>query len=75
MTPSEYAAWVDYYELCPFDDMHRYHRPAALIAQSMRGGEMRPLLEILVPGERPSSDYSDADLKTMEAFGIKPPVG
>jgi hypothetical protein len=63
---------MDFYEIAPFDDFHRFHRPAALIAQRMAGGEIQPLLDFLRP---PLNDeqYSSADLSFLKAFNIKLP--
>lgn len=67
MTQAEFESWVEFFERYPFDDRSRYVKPAALIAQSMRGGEITPFLEYLQP-----SMYSAADLRTLSAFGFKP---
>lgn len=32
ITQVEFERWREYYQMCPFDDAYRYHRPAALIA-------------------------------------------
>jgi hypothetical protein len=37
MLPGEFHAWVEFYRMWPFDDRHRFHRPAALIAGAMVG--------------------------------------
>lgn len=68
MTRREFESWVDFYNRYPFDDMHTIYRPAALVAQSMRGGEIRPLIEWLQPQ---NSELSDADRRTLAAFGFK----
>ena len=68
MTQQEFESWMDFYVAYPFDDMHVVHRPAALIAQSMRGGEISPLIEWLQPQK---SELSDADRRTLAAFGFK----
>jgi hypothetical protein len=70
MTRSEFLSWVEFYKLFPFDDLHRYHRPAALIAASM-GGKYEDRIEFLSP-EPNQSRFSRADLNTMKALGIKP---
>lgn len=59
----------------PFDDLHRYHRPAALIAKSMSGGDMEQMLEWLHPMYSESNDieYSEEDLQTFKALGMKKP--
>ena len=70
----EFVAWIEFYKLQPFDDMHRIHRPAALIARSMGGTEIEHLLQWLQPPpvsvDTPEG-LSAADLATLNAFGIK----
>ena len=74
MTQSEYMSWMEYYRLYPFDDYHRHHRPAALIAFSMGGGEIEPKLNWLQPP--PENDgLLDADIVTMKAFGYSKKAG
>ena len=76
MSHAEFLRWQDYYNINPFDDMHRHYRPAALIARSMSGAEIEPMLEWLQPREvieAAESGYSEADLNTFKAFGMKPP--
>ena len=70
MTPDEFGDWIEFYRMQPFDDFHRFHRPAALIATSMGGGEIQPRLDWLQPPA--SNQYSSADLNTLKAFGFKP---
>ena len=61
----------------PFDDLHRYHRPAALISRSMSGADIGELIEWLQPREvieAAEIGYSEADLNTFKALGMsKPP--
>lgn len=71
MSHAELEGWREYFVLYPFDDTHRYHRPAALVASSMRG-DLKKCLDWLQP-EPVAGDWSDADLRTMAAFGVKPP--
>lgn len=79
MTRREFLAWWDFYDAHPFDDESRYQRPAALIASASSGyhfgkGTVSDNLKWLIPEPQAKhSRYSDADLKTMAAFGIKPP--
>jgi len=79
MTYAEFCEWVAFYVEHPFDDVHRYHRPAALIAQSMAGGQMDEKLAWL-KGGRPlveadedswAGRFSYADRRTFEALGMK----
>lgn len=68
MTRVEFERWVDFYMSQPFDDLHRYYRPAALVAVSMAGGDVTEKLEWLQPRQEADS----ADVKTLAAFGFKP---
>lgn len=77
MSRVEFESWVAFYELHPFDDLHRYHRPAAMVASSLGGGSITDRLAWLAP-EPAAPDYldpeqySDADRRTLDAFGLKP---
>ena len=70
LTRRELESWREYYRRYPFDDLHRYHRPAALVARSMGGGDVHELIDWLQPpaGE---IDLSEADVVTLRAFGIR----
>jgi hypothetical protein len=75
MTDKEFQAWIEFYRHFPFDDFHRFHRPAALIAS--RGGTSDALQSALAwlqpePVDPALANYSAADLNTLRAFGIKP---
>jgi len=76
MTQTEYVAWREYHRMFPLDDMHRIYRPAALIAQSMGGGDIQPRLDWLAPepGLDDDDGWSAADKATFKAFGVKPPT-
>lgn len=71
MGAGEYERWRQYYLDAPFDDAHRYYRPAALVA-TMAGKIGKGLdyfIDILQP---PKHQHSDADMSVFKAFGIKP---
>jgi len=76
MTQTEFESWVEFYMDQPFDDAHRYQRPAALVAHSMTGGDMDDRLTWLRGGrgliEGGSADerFSEADLRSFEALGL-----
>lgn len=74
MSQKEFNQWCEFYRSNPFDDMHRFHRPAALVAGSLGGGDIQMRLDWLMP---PVSDneYSQADMSVFKAFGFKPPRG
>lgn len=73
MSAAEFQRWAQYYLDHPFDDLHRYHRPAALIAASM-GGKYEERIAFLAPQPVPD-DLNDADLRTIKALlGYVPPV-
>lgn len=71
MSAAEFERWMYFYRDQPFDDFHRFHRPAALITQSFRGGDINEFLDYLQPPFIPE-DMSEADLNTLKAFGIRP---
>lgn len=72
MTQKELHQWMEFYRNYPFDDFHRFHRPAALISTSMAGGDIKDRLEWLMPEPVPDG-LNEADLRTMKALGIKQP--
>lgn len=74
MSRTEFGRWIDFYRDHPFDDLHRFHRPAALISASMGNGDIQQRLEWLRPPPA-HGPYSVADLNTFKALGIKPPGG
>ena len=71
MTQREYNGWIEFYKLYPFDDLHRYQRPAALISSSM-SGDLEKKLDWLAP-DPSTKDYSQADMNTLKAFGFRKP--
>lgn len=75
MSQAEFQRWFDFYQMHPFDDLHRFHRPAALVAKSMSGGDIENMIEWLHPqyNNVEDSEFSEADMNTFKAFGIKPP--
>lgn len=76
MSHAEFVAWREFYRQAPFDDLHRFHRPAAMVATSMAGGDVQARLEWLAPPrqEPTAPGYSAADMATFKAFGVKPPT-
>lgn len=69
MTMREFRDWITFYRAHPFDDLHRYHRPAALISHSMKGGDIQDKLDWLHPPKW-QDDFSAADIRTMRALGV-----
>jgi hypothetical protein len=69
MSNAEFLQWVEFYKLYPFDDYHRYFRPAALVSASM-GGSVEKSLEWLQPDD--TGDYSEVDVSLLRTFGLKP---
>jgi len=70
LSQREFGDWMTFYRAHPFDDHHRYHRPAALVARSMSGGEIQPLLDWLHPPTW-SDGLEQSDINTLRALGIK----
>ena len=72
MTQVEFERWQAFYMRHPFDDHHRYHRPAVLVAQSMAGGDVKQKFEFLTPPVETVEEVgglSSADVKTIIALG------
>jgi hypothetical protein len=74
MTRVEFLAWADFYELYPFDDLHRFHRPAAMTAAAMGGASIAERLEWLQPPPPLPGNFSDVDQSVLKAFRIRPPT-
>lgn len=73
MPRREFEDWREFYRLFPFDDFHRFYRPAAMTAGAMGGADPKDLLRWLQPD--PAEDgWDEADLNTFAAFGMKPPM-
>jgi len=78
MTEREFRSWQQFYAESPFDDLHRYQRPAALLAQVQVGGDFAARLDWLAGGsglqpEQPrqlAGQSSEADLRTFAALGL-----
>lgn len=49
MTAREWRAWVEYYRMHPWDDLHRYHRGPAVLASIVAGalGRRVPMEDFL----------------------------
>jgi hypothetical protein len=71
MSQAEFQQWIQFYRNFPFDDFHRYHRPAALVSVSMAGGDVKERLEWLQPEPIPDG-LEAADVTTIRAFGFTP---
>lgn len=71
----EFEEWGRFYADEPFDDFHRYHRPAALVATTQsqnRSDAIKNALDWLLP-DAVLADVPDADQTTLAAFGLKLP--
>lgn len=69
ITRTELLDWIAFYERHPFDDYHRFVRPAALVSASLGGGNVMDRIKWLQPA--PDDGMTDADMNTLRAFGIK----
>jgi hypothetical protein len=72
MSPGEFHAWAEFYKLWPFDDRHRYHRPAALIAGAMVG-DIGKRLDWLQPMPLPMEPDRSLDEVEVEQTVDAPP--
>lgn len=69
ISENEFRRWGQFYKDYPFDDFHRFYRPAAMVAQSMGGGTMKDKLDWLQPEAIPEG-MSAADIATIKAMGF-----
>lgn len=72
MSHQEFVSWTEFYRKWPFDDLYRYHRPAALIASRMSSEGPQYYLDWLAPPDLPP-EVSSVDLSILRAFGVEPP--
>jgi hypothetical protein len=70
MSQVEFLSWAEFYRNEPFDDYHRFIRPAALIS-ARGGGDVSALLDWLRPP--PDDGRSSADRDLFAAAGATPP--
>ena len=68
MSASEMQDWRNYYAEHPFDDVHRYHRPAAVVAGAFGGGDFGKTLDFLINGKPKETQLSDIDQSILKAF-------
>lgn len=74
MSEQEFRRWVRFYRQQPFDDLHRYYRPAVLQAASFGGGDMGVMMDFLLgKTAEKESEPENADLSVLKAFGAQPP--
>ena len=69
MSQAEFGRWCAFYEENPFDDFHRYHRPAGLMAASFNG-HLQEKLDWLRPP--PFTGHTSADHDLFKAAGFTP---
>lgn len=74
MSEQEFRRWMRFYRQQPFDDVHRYYRPAALKAVSLGGGDFSEMMDFLLNKESEKDETDDVDLSVLRAFGIVPPT-
>jgi len=81
MSREEFDRWIEYFGRHPFDDRHRYHRPAILAGDLLREGvNVNVLLDWLqddqaTPPEPKVATPEEADANTLRAFGLSRPKG
>ncbi len=67
MTAGEFLDWCEFFAMYPFDDFHRYHRPAALTSIGLSGGDVSDRLEWLQPDPQ-MAGLSEVDRSLIKAF-------
>lgn len=68
MSAADLDGFRCFFEFHPFDDLHRFHRPAALIASAF-GGKYEDRLAFLAPVPQ-DPNLSDADRDLSKALGF-----
>lgn len=68
MPAAELEGWRAFYELYPFDDLHRFHRPAAALGTAF-GGKYESIIGFLAPTPN-EPDMTDADRDVAKALGF-----
>lgn len=66
---------MEFYKVFPFDDLHRFHRPASVVAAS-NGVKYDKALKFLQPEPPgppvpPPEGYTEVDVSMANAFGFK----
>jgi len=72
MPYSEYENWRAFYVMYPFDDRHRYYRPAALIASvnaMQPNSALKAALDWLQPNPA-TMHLNETDKRTLAALGL-----
>lgn len=54
MTRREFRCWWEFYQRWPFDDLHRFHRPAATIAAVPAGDKFSEAFNSFVEHLQPT---------------------
>lgn len=69
MSEDEFGDWLDFYALYPFDDFHRFYRPAAVVAGAMSGDSKTfdKRLEFLAP-DPALRELNAADRSLIDVF-------
>lgn len=68
MPAADFDGFRSFFELYPFDDLHRFHRPAAVVGAAF-GGKYESILGFLAPSpDNPA--LSDADRDVAKALGF-----
>ena len=68
MPAADLDGFRTFFEFYPFDDLHRFHRPAALAASAF-GGKYEDRLAFLAPSPTDPM-LSDADRDVSKALGF-----
>ena len=73
MSAQEFMRWQQFYLQSPFDDMHRYHRPAAWVSAHMSGAKITDSLEFLInnltKSQADAGGLSEVDLSILNLLG------
>lgn len=68
MSHPEFMRWAEFYKDFPFDDFHRYHRPAAIGAVGSVNMKFEDILDWLQKPQTPEG-MTDVDMSVIKALG------
>jgi hypothetical protein len=75
MSARERLSWEAFWQEHPFDDDARYYRPFAMLAQLLSSGDVKyeDAYRWAKRKADPAGNWSNADMSTFAALGLKPP--
>lgn len=67
MSEIEFQTWIEFYKDFPFDDVHRYYKPAAMVA-AVHNRNFEDNMDFLQPVQIPDG-MTTADYSVLKTLG------